>query len=62
MPAIEWIGKQRIQCRETGLEAELTYGGTSFLGLRGNPRSIKGKIFDSSSLKPLSEIDGIWDR
>ncbi|XP_024024213.1 oxysterol-binding protein-related protein 4C isoform X2 [Morus notabilis] len=62
VPAIEWIGTCGIRCPETGLEAELTYGGKSFLGLRGNARSIKGKIFDSSSLKPLYEIGGHWDR
>ncbi|PON48939.1 Oxysterol-binding protein [Parasponia andersonii] len=61
-PGVEWGGNDRIRCHETGLEAELTYGGRSFLGLRGTPRSIKGKIFDSSLKKPLFEINGQWDR
>lgn len=61
-PRIEWTGSCTIRCLETGLEAELSYGKKSFLGFRGNPRSIKGKIFDSSSSKPLFEIGGQWDR
>ncbi|XP_062077407.1 oxysterol-binding protein-related protein 4C-like isoform X2 [Humulus lupulus] len=61
-PGVEWGGSDRIRCHETGLEAELTFGGRSFLGLRGTPRSIKGKIFDSSSKKPLFEINGQWDK
>ena len=60
-PGVEWGGSDRIRCHETGLEAELNYGGRSLLGLRGTPRSIKGKIFDSSK-KPLFEINGQWDR
>ena len=59
---VDWTGNDRIRCHETDLEAELSYGGKSFLGLRGNPRSIKGKIFKSSSMKPLFEINGHWDR
>ncbi|GMN62072.1 hypothetical protein TIFTF001_031154 [Ficus carica] len=59
---VEWSGISRICCDETGFEAELTYGGRSFLGLRGSPKSIKGKIFNSSSSKPLFEIGGHWDR
>ena len=61
-PRIEWTGPCTIRCLETGLEAELSYGKKSFLGFRGNPRLVKGKIFDSSSSKPLFEIGGQWDR
>ncbi|OIV97412.1 hypothetical protein TanjilG_16173 [Lupinus angustifolius] len=32
-----------------------------FNGLGGNHKVIKGKIFDSSSLKVLYEVDGHWD-
>ncbi|KAF3452731.1 hypothetical protein FNV43_RR03164 [Rhamnella rubrinervis] len=62
VPGVDWIGKDRIRCQETGLEAELDYGGKSFFGLRGSHRSIKGKIFKSSSMKLLFKIDGHWDR
>ncbi|XP_024024215.1 oxysterol-binding protein-related protein 4C isoform X1 [Morus notabilis] len=62
VPGVEWTGNDRIRCYETGLEAKLSYGGRSFLGLRGNPGSIKGTIFESSSMKPLFEINGHWDR
>ncbi|KAK9931623.1 hypothetical protein M0R45_018895 [Rubus argutus] len=62
VPGANWVGENRIQCHETGLEAELYYGSSSFFGLRGNPRSVKGKIFESSSLELLYEIDGQWDR
>ena len=62
MAGVEWTGNDRIRCDETGLEAELCYGGRSFLGLGGSTRSIKGKIIDSSSMKPLCEISGHWDR
>ncbi|KAK4602003.1 hypothetical protein RGQ29_011189 [Quercus rubra] len=61
-PWADWVGNVRIQCQESGLEAELCYRNTSFLGRRGNQRSIKGKVFESSSLKTLYEIDGQWDR
>ncbi|XP_050373750.1 oxysterol-binding protein-related protein 4B [Argentina anserina] len=62
LPSVNWVGEHRIRCQKTGLEAELHYGSSSYFGLRGNPRSVKGKIFDSSSLKLLYEIDGQWDR
>ncbi|XP_062077408.1 oxysterol-binding protein-related protein 4B-like [Humulus lupulus] len=61
-PGVEWEGSDQVKCHETGLEAELTFGGRSFLGLRGTSRSIKGKIFDSSSKKLLFEINGQWDK
>ncbi|KAM4113169.1 hypothetical protein ACJW30_05G199100 [Castanea mollissima] len=61
-PRADWVGNVRIRCQESGLEAELCYRNTSFLGRRGNQRSIKGKVFESSSLKTLYEIDGQWDR
>ncbi|GMN62076.1 hypothetical protein TIFTF001_031171 [Ficus carica] len=62
VPKAEWAGTQRIRCEETDLEAEITYGGKSFLGFKGNPRSVKGKIFFASSSKPIFEIDGHWDK
>ncbi|KAL6189031.1 hypothetical protein ACLB2K_040421 [Fragaria x ananassa] len=62
VPWVNWVGEHRIRCQETGLEAELYYGSSSYFGLRGNPRSVKGKIFNSSSLELLYEIDGQWDR
>ncbi|KAF4393856.1 hypothetical protein F8388_018347 [Cannabis sativa] len=61
-PGVEWGGSDWLRCHETGLEAELTFGGKSFLGLRGTPRTIKGKIFDSSSNRQLFEINGQWDK
>ncbi|XP_041021984.1 oxysterol-binding protein-related protein 4B-like [Juglans microcarpa x Juglans regia] len=61
-PGTDWVGKVKIQCQETGLEAELCFRSNSFLWRRGNHRSVKGKIFDSSSLQTLYEIDGHWDR
>ncbi|KAK9268466.1 hypothetical protein L1049_000217 [Liquidambar formosana] len=62
VPGVDWVGNVRICCQETGLEAELCYKGSSFLGGRANHRSIKGKIFESSSLKTIYKIDGHWDR
>lgn len=62
VPSSDWVGTVTVQCKETGLEAELCYGGHSFLGFRGSNRSIKGKIFESSTSKILYEIDGHWDR
>ncbi|XP_041019159.1 oxysterol-binding protein-related protein 4B-like isoform X1 [Juglans microcarpa x Juglans regia] len=61
-PGTDWVGNVRIQCQETGLEAEYCCKSSSFMWRRGNHRSIKGKIFESSSLKTLYEIDGHWDR
>ncbi|XP_022930124.1 oxysterol-binding protein-related protein 4C-like [Cucurbita moschata] len=61
-PAAEWSGSIRIACQDTGLEAELRCKGLSFFGFGGNARSIKGKILDSFSSKPLYEINGQWDR
>ncbi|KAK7413038.1 hypothetical protein VNO78_04874 [Psophocarpus tetragonolobus] len=59
----DWAGKVTIRCLETSLVAELSYkSNSSFLGIGGNHRVIKGKILDSSSLKVLYEVDGHWDR
>ncbi|KAI4335375.1 hypothetical protein L6164_014024 [Bauhinia variegata] len=62
VPGTDWIGNVSIRCQESGLVAELCYRSHSFLGFGGNQRSIKGKIFDSLSLKVLYEVDGHWDR
>lgn len=62
VPGVEWLGDVRIRCQETGLEAELCYKGNAFLGRRSNHRSIKGKIFMSSSMKTICEITGHWDK
>lgn len=61
IPGVDWVGKDTIQCHESGLSAELYYGSKSFFGLRGSHRSIKGKIFETSTMRPLFEIDGQWD-
>ncbi|XP_057421928.1 oxysterol-binding protein-related protein 4B-like isoform X2 [Lotus japonicus] len=61
VPGTDWFGNVRIQCLETGLVADLTYMSQSFFGFRGNRRLIKGKIFDSLSMKVLYEIHGHWD-
>ncbi|ESQ42678.1 hypothetical protein EUTSA_v10015272mg [Eutrema salsugineum] len=59
-----WAGKVVIKCLETGLEAELQLLSDSFLSrfTGNNKRSIKGKIFESSSGKRLYDIFGQWDR
>ncbi|KAF9592867.1 hypothetical protein IFM89_018421 [Coptis chinensis] len=62
VPSAEWVGNITIRCNETDLEAELCYRGPSFLGFRGSNRSVKGKIFDSTTSKTLFVIDGHWDR
>jgi len=63
VPGADWVGTVDIRCIETGLVAELSYkSGHSSLGLGGSHKVIKGKIFDSSSLKVLYELDGHWDR
>lgn len=60
VPNVEWIGPVRIACKETGLEAQLSYKHNVFG--RRNHRSITGKIIDSSSSKTVYEISGHWDR
>lgn len=62
MPDVEWLGNVTIQCQETGLEAHLCYKGNSFLGKKGNYRSIRGKIVSSSNKRTMYEINGHWDR
>ncbi|GAU25332.1 hypothetical protein TSUD_375950 [Trifolium subterraneum] len=63
VPGVDWVGTVNIRCPETGLVAELSYKSNhSFLGLGGNHKVIKGKIFDSSSSKVLYELDGHRDR
>ncbi|KAK6944601.1 Oxysterol-binding protein [Dillenia turbinata] len=64
MPGVDWVGNVRIRCEETGIEAELCYGTSFFLGFGGNQRrSVKGRIFLSSSpKKTIYEINGHWDR
>ncbi|GAV59005.1 LOW QUALITY PROTEIN: Oxysterol_BP domain-containing protein, partial [Cephalotus follicularis] len=58
VPGVEWVGNVRIQCLETGLQADLCYKPNSFLG----KSAITGKIYEASSLKTLYEIDGHWDK
>ncbi|XP_077238517.1 oxysterol-binding protein-related protein 4C-like isoform X2 [Tasmannia lanceolata] len=62
VPGADWVGNVRIQCKDSGFEADLYYKGPSFLGFGGNSRSVKGKIFNSTSLKTVYEVDGHWDR
>ncbi|KAK7388134.1 hypothetical protein VNO78_22940 [Psophocarpus tetragonolobus] len=61
VPGTDWVGDVRIRCIETGLVAELSYISQSFFGFGTNRRLIKGKIFDSLSMKILYKIDGHWD-
>ncbi|GLT97405.1 hypothetical protein SLE2022_149720 [Rubroshorea leprosula] len=62
VPGVHWVGNVRIRCQESGLEAQLCLGATSFLGLRRNSRSIKGNIYETSTMKTLAEVNGQWDR
>ncbi|KAG0479544.1 hypothetical protein HPP92_010402 [Vanilla planifolia] len=63
VPGAHWGGKVSIRCKESGLEAELIfYKSQSFFGFGGNSRAIKGKVFDSKTLKTMYEIEGQWDR
>lgn len=62
VPRVDWTGTVMIKCEETGLTAELCYRCGSFLGGRANNRSVRGKIFKSSSSKTMYEISGHWDR
>jgi hypothetical protein len=63
VPGVDWVGTTNLRCLETGLIAELSYKSShSYLGLGGNHKVIKGKIFDSTSSKVMYEIDGQWDR
>ncbi|GAU25330.1 hypothetical protein TSUD_375930 [Trifolium subterraneum] len=63
VPSVDWVGTVNLRCLETCLVAELCFKSSpSFLGLGGNHKVIKGKIFDSSSSKILYELDGQWDR
>ncbi|KAG5242881.1 oxysterol-binding protein-related protein [Salix suchowensis] len=59
-PRIDWIGDVNICCQETGLEAELCYITSSIFGCRGL-HSVKGKIYHSSSMKTLYEVEGHWN-
>jgi hypothetical protein len=63
-PSVDWSGTVRIACKESGLEAELSYHRIhSFLGIGGDTRCVKGKVFRSSSgsQETVCEIDGHWD-
>ncbi|WMV36852.1 hypothetical protein MTR67_030237 [Solanum verrucosum] len=60
-PGVDWIGNVTIKCEESDLQADLCYQGASFLSNKGY-RSIKGKIFVSSTSKTICEINGHWDR
>ncbi|EOY32010.1 OSBP(oxysterol binding protein)-related protein 4B [Theobroma cacao] len=62
IPGVDWAGNVRIRCPESGLEAELRYGPKSFLGLRGSHKSVKGKIYETSTRRTLFEVNGHWDR
>ncbi|KAJ6747205.1 OSBP(OXYSTEROL-BINDING PROTEIN)-RELATED PROTEIN 4C [Salix koriyanagi] len=50
----------RVEAEETGLEAELCYITSSIFGSRGL-HSVKGKIYQSSSMKTLYEVEGHWN-
>ncbi|KAL3533268.1 hypothetical protein ACH5RR_006789 [Cinchona calisaya] len=56
MIGVDWLGNVTIKCQETGLAAELSYRGNSFLPRQGNYRSIKGKIFMTSSSKLFMKL------
>ncbi|XP_076892654.1 oxysterol-binding protein-related protein 4C-like [Bidens hawaiensis] len=62
VPDVEWLGNVTIKCQETGLEAHLCYKGSSFLGRKGNYRSIRGKVVSLLNMKTAYEINGHWDR
>ncbi|XP_052200286.1 oxysterol-binding protein-related protein 4C [Diospyros lotus] len=62
VPGVHWVGNVTIRCRQTGLEAMICFGGSSFLGLKPSNRSVKGTVFISSSRKPIYDITGHWDR
>ncbi|OVA19234.1 Oxysterol-binding protein [Macleaya cordata] len=62
VPKSDWTGNVTIRCEESGLEAELCFGGYSFLGLGGKYRSVKGRIFESSTSKTIYKVEGHWDR
>ncbi|XP_011077713.1 oxysterol-binding protein-related protein 4C isoform X2 [Sesamum indicum] len=62
VPGVDWLGNATVRCQETGLEAELCYRGNSFLPRPSVHRSIKGKIFLSSMMETVYEINGHWDR
>ncbi|XVF19015.1 hypothetical protein REPUB_Repub11eG0074400 [Reevesia pubescens] len=62
MPGVDWTGNVQIRCPKNGLEAELHYGPKSFLGLGGSHRSVKGKIYETSTRRTLFELNGHWDR
>ncbi|KAF2309710.1 hypothetical protein GH714_004729 [Hevea brasiliensis] len=59
-PGLDWVGNVKIHCQETSLEAELCYSTNSFLGHKG-AHSIKGRIYQSSSMKTLYEVKGHWN-
>ncbi|KAL7133758.1 hypothetical protein ABFS83_12G161400 [Erythranthe nasuta] len=62
LPGVDWLGNVKIRCEETGIEAELCYRGNSFLPRPSVHRSVKGKIFMSSTSKTVYEVSGHWDR
>ncbi|XXG80165.1 hypothetical protein AAC387_Pa09g1096 [Persea americana] len=62
VPGVDWVGNVRIKCKDTGLEADLCYKGNSFFGLGGSSRFVKGRIFYSSSMETIYDIEGHWDR
>uniref|UniRef100_A0A6N2KGH4 Uncharacterized protein n=1 Tax=Salix viminalis TaxID=40686 RepID=A0A6N2KGH4_SALVM len=59
-PRVDWIGKVKISCQETGFEAELCYITSSLLG-RGGEHRVEGKIYQYSSMKTLYEVEGYWN-
>ncbi|KAK7388133.1 hypothetical protein VNO78_22939 [Psophocarpus tetragonolobus] len=62
VPGTDWVGNVSIRCQETGLVAELNYISQSFFGFGACRRLIKGKIFNSLSMKNiLYKIKGHWD-
>ncbi|KAG9130930.1 hypothetical protein Leryth_006702, partial [Lithospermum erythrorhizon] len=62
IPSIDWFGNVTISCKESGMKAELSYLGNSFLQRQSVHRSVKGKICMPLPSKDKFEINGYWDR
>ncbi|OVA19235.1 Oxysterol-binding protein [Macleaya cordata] len=62
VPKTDFTGNVTIRCEESDLEAELCFGGYSFLGFGGKYRSVKGRIIESSTSKTIYKEEGHWDR
>ena len=65
IPGVDWAGiLEMLESDAQRMALKLSYAmePSLFFGLRGSHRSVKGKIYETSTRRALFELNGHWDR